>query len=217
MYVLARAFVSYMYMCMYMCFNIHCAEDDADLEAELMALEGKAPKKGGKSSKSGKGGAFSMADVDSMLAGIGDIGEGGSGDDDDDDTSDIDDEDLLGELQVTFRFLLILKVTPIRQFCTSMTICMEWSENKGPHSVCVSLCDFFTSFLRLFKMTMMKRLHQSLLVGHTHPNWPPNRPPGNLPRVGGVYQYPPRRGSVVEVEGGMCRFSATDWSCISKH
>lgn len=61
-----------------------------------MALEGKAPKKGGKS-KSGKGGAFSMADVDSMLAGIGDIGEG---DDDDEDMSDIDDEALLGELQV---------------------------------------------------------------------------------------------------------------------
>ena len=76
----------------------HCTDDDADLEAELMALEGKAPKKGGKS-KSGKGGAFSMADVDSMLAGIGDIGEGGSGEDDDD-MSDIDDEDLLGELQV---------------------------------------------------------------------------------------------------------------------
>lgn len=65
-----------------------------------MALEGKSPKKGGKS-KSGKGGAFSMADVDSMLAGIGDIGEGGSGDEDD--MSDIDDEDLLGELQVRFR------------------------------------------------------------------------------------------------------------------
>ena len=60
-----------------------------------MALEGKTPKKGGKS-KSGKG-AFSMADVDSMLAGIGDIGEGGSGDED---LSDFDDEALLGELQV---------------------------------------------------------------------------------------------------------------------
>ena len=94
-------------VCMYSCFNIHCAENDADLEAELMALEGKAPKKGGKSSKSGKGGAFSMADVDSMLAGIGDIGEGGSGGDDDD-TSDIDDEDLLGELQVTSELLILM-------------------------------------------------------------------------------------------------------------
>lgn len=108
-YVIARAVVyTCTCVCMYTCFNIHCAEDDADLEAELMALEGKAPKKGGKSSKSGKGGAFSMADVDSMLAGIGDIGEGGSGDDD----SDIDDEDLLGELQVTSEFLLIFTLPP---------------------------------------------------------------------------------------------------------
>ena len=75
-----------------------CVDDDADLEAELLALEGKAPKKGGNSKAGGKG-ALSMAEVDSMLAGIGDIGEVGSNDDDDD-MSDIDDEELLGELQV---------------------------------------------------------------------------------------------------------------------
>ena len=75
----------------------HVLDDDADLEAELLALEGKAPKKGGKSKTGGKG-ALSMADVDSMIAGIGDIGDVGSGDDEDD--SDIDDEDLLGELKV---------------------------------------------------------------------------------------------------------------------
>ena len=62
-----------------------------------MALQGKAPKKGGNSKAGGKGG-LSMADVDSMLAGIGDIGEVGS--DDDEDMSDVDDEELLGELQV---------------------------------------------------------------------------------------------------------------------
>ena len=73
-----------------------CTDDDADLEAELLALEGKAPKKGGNSKAGGKG-ALSMADVDSMLAGIGDIGEVGS--DDEEDMSD-DDEELLGELQV---------------------------------------------------------------------------------------------------------------------
>ena len=60
-------------------------------------MEGKAPKKGGKSKAGGKG-ALSMADVDSMLAGIGNIGEVGSGDDED--MSDVDDEELLGELQV---------------------------------------------------------------------------------------------------------------------
>ena len=76
--------------------HFNTVDDDADLEAELMALEGKAPKKGGKS-KAGKG-AFSMADVDSMLAGIGDVG--GSGGEDDEDMSDVDDEDLLGELKV---------------------------------------------------------------------------------------------------------------------
>ena len=64
-----------------------------------MALEGKAPKKDGKSKGSAGKGPLSMADVDSMLAGIGDIGEMGSGDDDED-LSDVDDEDLLGELQV---------------------------------------------------------------------------------------------------------------------
>lgn len=77
-------------------FIYFCEDDDADLEAELLALEGKAPKKGGNSKAGGKG-ALSMADVDSMLAGIGDIGEVGS---DDEDISDIDDEELLGELQV---------------------------------------------------------------------------------------------------------------------
>ena len=76
-------------------------DDDADLEAELMALEGKSPKKGGKGKAGGGGkGALSAADVDSMLAGIGNIGEMGE-EDDDEDMSDVDEEDLLGELQVT--------------------------------------------------------------------------------------------------------------------
>ena len=32
-----------------------CTDDDADLEAELLALEGKAPKKGGNSKAGGRG------------------------------------------------------------------------------------------------------------------------------------------------------------------
>ena len=93
-------------------------EDDADLEAELMALEGKAPTKKGGKSKSGEGGALTMADVDSMLAGIGDIGEGGSGDDDD--MSDIDDEDLLGELQVCVITVYLLPRSLPVIFCFSI-------------------------------------------------------------------------------------------------
>ena len=74
-----------------------CTDNDDELEAELMALQGKVPQKAGKS-KAGKG-VPSMADVDSMLAGIGNIGDvGESGDDED--MSDLDEEDLLGELQV---------------------------------------------------------------------------------------------------------------------
>ena len=64
--------------------------DDADLEAELLALQGKSPGKKGKSAK----GMMSLEDVDKMMAGLDDIGEG----DDDDDSND--DDDLLGELQV---------------------------------------------------------------------------------------------------------------------
>ena len=69
--------------------------DDAELEAELLALEGKAPKKGGKSPKSG--GKMSMDQLDKMVAGIQDVGEG---DEDLSDMSDIDENELLGELQV---------------------------------------------------------------------------------------------------------------------
>ena len=65
------------------------------MEAELLALEGKSPKKGGKSPKSG--GKMSMGEVDKMVAGIQDIGEG---DDDLSDLSDVDENELLGELQV---------------------------------------------------------------------------------------------------------------------
>lgn len=69
---------------------------DADLEAELLALEGKAPAKG-KSGKTGKSGMLSMGELDAMVAGIGDVGE----DEDEDEEGDFSDEDeLLGELQV---------------------------------------------------------------------------------------------------------------------
>ena len=67
-------------------------EDDAELEAELMALEGKSS---GKQAKK-KGGKM---DLDSLIAGANKIGEDVE-DDDEEDLSDIDDEELLGELQV---------------------------------------------------------------------------------------------------------------------
>ena len=51
---------------------------DADLEAELMALEGKSPAKGGK--KSSKSGMMSMDELDKVMASAGKIG----GEDDDD-------------------------------------------------------------------------------------------------------------------------------------
>lgn len=71
---------------------------DADLEAELLALEGKSPGKGGKGSKSGSG-VMSMDDLDKMMASAHKMGEE---DDDveDEDLSDIDDDELLGELKV---------------------------------------------------------------------------------------------------------------------
>ena len=72
--------------------------NDADLEAELLALEGKSPAKGGgKGSKSGGGGMLSMKDLDQMMANVDKIGEEG-----DEELSDLDDDDddLLGELQV---------------------------------------------------------------------------------------------------------------------
>ena len=72
--------------------------DDADLEAELLALEGKSPGKKGKSPSSKKG-VMSMEDVDKMMVGLGNIGED-DGDDDADVDVDEDDEELLGELRV---------------------------------------------------------------------------------------------------------------------
>lgn len=60
----------------------------------MLALEGKAPKKGGKSR--GKS-PMSMGQLDKMVAGVENIGE------DDEDMSDLSDDDeseLLGELEV---------------------------------------------------------------------------------------------------------------------
>lgn len=71
---------------------------DADLEAELLALEGKSPAKGGKAAKSGSG-MMSMDDLDKVMASADKIGDD-DGDDDDEDLSDIEDDELLGELKV---------------------------------------------------------------------------------------------------------------------
>ena len=79
---------------------------DADLEAELLALEGKSPGKG-KSPKSGGRGGMTMADLDKVMADVDKIGE----DDDGEDLSDIDDDDLLGELQV-HRFIPASQLIP---------------------------------------------------------------------------------------------------------
>lgn len=75
---------------------------DADLEAELLALEGKAPKKkGGHSSKAGQE-RMTMEQLDKMVAGLDKIGDDDDGDDDGGgDLSDMDDDELLGELQVS--------------------------------------------------------------------------------------------------------------------
>lgn len=78
---------------------------DADLEAELLALEGKAPKKkGGHSSKAGQE-RMTMEQLDKMVAGLDKIGDDDDDDDGDDDgggdLSDMDDDELLGELQVS--------------------------------------------------------------------------------------------------------------------
>jgi len=73
-------------------------EDDADLEAELLALEGKSPAKKGKGKSASKKPMMSMQDVDKMMAGLEGIGEGEDNEDDDGDLDE--DEELLGELQV---------------------------------------------------------------------------------------------------------------------
>ena len=72
-------------------------QDDADLEAELLALSGKSPGKKGKSAS--KKPMMSMQDMDKMMADLENIGEG---DDDEEGDGDLDedDEELLGELQV---------------------------------------------------------------------------------------------------------------------
>ena len=70
---------------------------DADLEAELMALEGKSPGKGGKSPKSGGSGMMSMDELDNIVAGLDGMGEEEG---EDEDMSDIDEDELLGELKV---------------------------------------------------------------------------------------------------------------------
>ena len=90
-----------MFVCACLCVYILAMVDDADLEAELMALQGKSPGKKGKAPK----GTMSLEDVDKMMAGLDDIGE----DDDNDDDIDDDDEDmeeLLGELKVVIVHVL---------------------------------------------------------------------------------------------------------------
>ena len=75
---------------------------DEDLEAELLALEGKGPNKGGgKSPGKGKG-TMSLEQIDQMVAGLPDVegeGEEGGGESGD---SDLDDDELLRELEVWY-------------------------------------------------------------------------------------------------------------------
>ncbi len=127
--------------------------DDADLEAELLALEGKSPGKKGKSSS--KKAAMSMADVDKMMAGLGNIGEGDDGLDDDDDggddDDDVDDAELLGELQVKGSFKIewyaIRSITSERDTIRSNT-----TENRGYLFIYIlrmSFCALTLAFLCL--------------------------------------------------------------------
>lgn len=75
---------------------------DADLEAELLALEGKSPSKGGKkSSKSGgNDGMMSMDELDKVMASAGKMGEDDDYGEEEEELSDMDDDELLGELKV---------------------------------------------------------------------------------------------------------------------
>ena len=74
---------------------------DADLEAELLALSGGAPAKGGgKSQKSGGRGMMSMDDLDKVMASVHGMGEGEEEEEEEGDMSDVDEDELLGELKV---------------------------------------------------------------------------------------------------------------------
>ena len=71
--------------------------DDDDLEAELLALEGKSSGKGG---KKGKEGRMTLEQLDTMVAGLEGVGE--SGGEDEEEEGDLSgDEELLGELAVS--------------------------------------------------------------------------------------------------------------------
>ena len=94
---------------LYTCACLRWSADvtDEDLEAELLALEGKGPKKGGgKSPGKGKG-TMSLEQIDQMVAGLPDVegeeeeGGGESGD------SDLDDDELLRELEVCYNYTLL--------------------------------------------------------------------------------------------------------------
>lgn len=69
--------------------------NDADLEAELLALSGNSSGKSSKKSGGGDSGMLSMGDLDKMMADVDGMGE-------DEELSDVDEDDgdLLGELQV---------------------------------------------------------------------------------------------------------------------
>ncbi len=89
---------------------------DADLEAELLALEGKSPAKG-KSGKTGKSGMLSMGELDAMVAGIGDISDEEEGEEGEE--GELSDEDeLLGELQVSGRSLLLATCPNLSSCCS---------------------------------------------------------------------------------------------------
>lgn len=71
---------------------------EADLEAELLALEGKSPAKGGKPPKTGGQGRMSLDDLDKVMASADKMG--GEEDEDLSDLDDEEDDELLGELKV---------------------------------------------------------------------------------------------------------------------
>ena len=71
--------------------------DDDDLEAELLALEGKSPSKKEKAALgTKKAGVMSLDQIGSLVAGLKDVGDcEGDGDEE----SDIDEDELMGELE----------------------------------------------------------------------------------------------------------------------